>query len=186
MTKYKDLYSAFFKIGILTFGGGLAMLPMLKREVVEHHHWLDEEELLDVYAIGQCTPGVIAVNTATYIGFKERGILGGILSTLGMITPSLVIITLIAAVLQQFMDNPILLHALAGVRIIVCGLMLNTVYTMAKKGIKDGLGLFIFLAALLLASFTPVPIVLLIIGGGIIGLLSHKLTKKQMTTKNNK
>lgn len=177
MTKYKDLYSAFFKIGLLTFGGGLAMLPMLRREVIEHHHWLDEDELLDVYAISQCTPGVIAVNTATYIGFKERGILGGILATLGMITPSLIIITLIAAVLGQFMENPIVLHALAGVRIIVCALMVNTVFTMAKKGIKDRLGLFIFLISFLLATFSPIPIVALIIGGGVIGFLSNKLKK---------
>ncbi len=175
MTKYKDLYSAFFRIGFLTFGGGLAMLPMLRREVIEHYHWLDEDELLDVYAISQCTPGVIAVNTATYIGFKERGILGGIVATLGMITPSLIIITLVAAVLRQFMENPILLHALAGVRIIVCGLMLNTVFTMAKKGITDGLGFFIFLTAFLLATFSPIPIVSLIIGGGVIGFLSNKL-----------
>lgn len=177
MTKYKDLYNAFFKVGILTFGGGLAMLPMLRREVIEHHHWLDENELLDVYAISQCTPGVIAVNTATYIGFKERGILGGIIATLGMITPSLVIITLIAAVLRQFMENPILLHALAGVRVIVCSLMLNTVFTMAKKGIKDGLGFFIFLVSFLLATFSPIPLIALIIGGGVIGFLSSKLKK---------
>lgn len=174
MTKYKDLYSAFFKIGILTFGGGLAMLPMLRREVIEHHHWLDEDELLDVYAISQCTPGVIAVNTATYIGFKERGVLGGILATFGIISPSLLIITLIAAALQQFMQNPLLLHALAGVRIIVCALMVNTVFTMAKKGIKDGLGFFIFLISFLLATFSPIPIIALIIGGGVVGFLSNK------------
>lgn len=174
MTKYKDLYSTFFKIGVLTFGGGLTMLPMLRREVIEHHHWLDEDELLDVYAISQCTPGVIAVNTATYIGFKEKGILGGVLATLGMITPSLIIITLVASVLQQFMENPILLHALAGVRIIVSALMVNTVFTMAKKGIKDGIGLFIFLFSFLLATFSPIPPVALIIGGGVIGFLSNK------------
>lgn len=153
------------------------MLPMLRREVIEHHHWLDEDELLDVYAISQCTPGVIAVNTATYIGFKERGILGGILATLGIISPSLLIITLIAAVLQQFMENPLLLHALAGVRIIVCALMVNTVFTMAKKGIKDELGFFIFLISFLLATFSPIPIIALIIGGGVVGFLSNKCKK---------
>lgn len=181
MTKISDLFTSFFKIGILTYGGGLAMLPILKREIVEHRQWTTEEELLDVYAISQCTPGIIAVNTATYIGYKERGIAGGIFATLGVILPSLVIICLVASVLRQFMENEILLHALAGVRIVVCALILNTVVTMTKKGVKDTLGIFLFLAAFLLATFSPIPIVVLILSAAVIGIFSQKLPKTKST-----
>lgn len=179
MKKIWELFNSFFKIGILTYGGGLAMLPMLKREVVEHRNWATEEELLDVYAISQCTPGIIAVNTATYIGYKEKGIWGGILATLGVVSPSLIIICLVASVLKQFMQNEILLHALSGVRIVVCALMINTVVTMTKKGVKDGFGIVLFLAAFLLATFTPVPIVLLIVGAGCAGVVIKKVGGKK-------
>ena len=97
MNPYLDLYLTFARIGVCTFGGGYAMLPILQREVVENRHWATEDELMDYYAIGQCTPGVIAVNTSTFIGYKTHGILGGIAATAGMITPSLIIITIIAA-----------------------------------------------------------------------------------------
>ena len=100
-----DLYIAFFKIGGLTFGGGYAMLPMLQREVIDKHGWATIEEVLDIYAIGQCTPGIIAVNTATMIGYRKRGVLGAIVATLGEITPSVVIITLLASVLTQVKDS---------------------------------------------------------------------------------
>ena len=102
MNPYLDLYLTFARIGVCTFGGGYAMLPILQREVVENRHWATEDELMDYYAIGQCTPGVIAVNTSTFIGCKTHGILGGIAATAGMITPSLIIITIIAAFIQQF------------------------------------------------------------------------------------
>lgn len=184
MTKISDLFTSFFKIGILTYGGGLAMLPMLKREVVEHQHWTTEEELLDVYAISQCTPGIIAVNTATYIGYKERGITGGIFATLGVISPSLLIICLVASVLRRFMENEILLHSLAGIRIVVCALMLNTVVTMTKKGVKDTLGIFLFLAAFLLATFSPIPIVVLIIAAACTGILSQKIRNSRQSGDN--
>ena len=102
MKEYIDLVVTFFKIGIMTFGGGYAMLPMIQREVVEKRGWATEEEILNYYAIGQCTPGVIAVNTATFIGDKRKGILGGFLATLGVVMPSLIIISVIAAVLNNF------------------------------------------------------------------------------------
>ena len=101
MNPYLDLYLTFARIGVCTFGGGYAMLPILQREVVENRRWTTEDELMDYYAIGQCTPGVIAVNTATFIGYKTHGILGGIAATAGMITPSLIIITIIAAFIQR-------------------------------------------------------------------------------------
>ncbi|MBP3925823.1 MAG: chromate transporter, partial [Clostridium sp.] len=117
MNKYLDLFLTFARIGGLTFGGGYAMLPMLQREVVEKRGWATEEELMDYYAIGQCTPGIIAVNTATFVGQSTAGTIGGIIATLGVVFPSLIIITLIAAFLQNFAQLPIVQNAFAGIRV---------------------------------------------------------------------
>lgn len=172
--KLGELYISFFKIGGLTFGGGLAMLPMLQREVVEDRGWCTEEEILDMYAIGQCTPGIIAVNTATYVGYKQAGFFGGMAGTLGVISPSIIIICLIASILQNFIHLPAVIHALAGIRIVVCALMMNTVVTMARKGIVDKMGAVLFAAAFLLACFTPVPTAVIVIASGITGVIIQK------------
>lgn len=172
--KLGELYISFFKIGGLTFGGGLAMLPMLQREVVESRKWCNEEEILDMYAIGQCTPGIIAVNTATYVGYKQAGFIGGFFATLGIISPSILIICLVASILQNFLHLPAVIHALSGIRIVVCALMLNTVVTMAKKGIKDALGAILFIGGFILACFTPVPTALIIVIAGIAGIIARK------------
>lgn len=179
MKKLLELYCTFFRIGSLTFGGGMAMLPMLKREIVEKYGWATEEELLDIYAIGQCTPGVIAVNTSTYIGYQQGKLVGSIFATLGMISPSLIIITLIASILKEFMALPIVLHALSGIRITVCALMLNTVFSLMKSGIKDKLGVLLFLFGFLLATFTPIPTILLVVCAAVIGIFV-KLRKERV------
>ena len=179
MKKLLELYCTFFLIGGLTFGGGMAMLPMLKREIVEKYGWATEEELLDIYAIGQCTPGVIAVNTSTYIGYQQGKLVGSIFATLGMISPSLIIISLIASILKEFMALPIVLHALAGIRITVCALMLNTVFSLMKSGIKDKLGVLLFLFGFLLATFTPIPTILLVVCAAVIGIFV-KLRKERV------
>ena len=170
MKKLWELYVTFLRVGGLTFGGGMAMLPMLKKEVIEKKGWTSEEELLDIYAIGQCTPGIIAVNTSTYIGYQQAGIIGAISGTLGMVTPSLIIITLIATILNQFIEEPLVVHALSGIRVAVCAMMLNTVISLAKAGIKDYLGVFLFLAGVLLATFSPIPTILLVICAAMIGI----------------
>ena len=177
--KISDLYISFFKIGGLTFGGGLAMLPMLQREVVKKHEWCTEEELLDIYAIGQCTPGIIAVNTATYEGYQQAGFLGSVAGTLGMVSPSLIIICLVASILNNFIHMPVVLHALAGIRIVVCALMLNTVFTMAKKGIIDRLGALVFVIAFLLACFTPVPTAVVIVLAGLTGIIAKYFERRR-------
>ena len=102
MNIYLDLFWTFAKIGAFTFGGGAAMLPILQQEIVDKKGWCSEEELTDYYAIGQCTPGIIAVNTATFVGVKQKGNLGGVVATLGVVFPSVVIITIIAAFLRNF------------------------------------------------------------------------------------
>ena len=131
-----DLYRAFFTIGALTFGGGYAMLPMLEREIVNKHKWSTNEELLNYFAIGQCTPGIIAVNTATFVGYKQKGIAGGIAATLGVISPSIVIIVLIAMLLENFMDILWVQHAFAGIRVAVCALIVSSVIKLAKSNLK--------------------------------------------------
>lgn len=170
MKKLWELYVTFLRVGGLTFGGGMAMLPMLKKEVIEKKGWTNEEELLDIYAIGQCTPGIIAVNTSTYIGYEQAGIIGAVCGTLGMVTPSLIIITLIATILNRFIAEPLVVHALSGIRVAVCAMMLNTVISLARAGIKDKLGVLLFLAGFLLATFSPIPTIVLVVCAAVIGI----------------
>lgn len=178
-----NLYGAFFRIGIFTFGGGLTMLPMLKYEIVEKRHWTTEEELLDCYAIGQCTPGIIAVNTATYVGYKKHKILGGIWATLGMVSPSIIIITAVAAFLKQFMSNVWLQHALMGVRGIVCALMLNTVIGLAKKSLIHPICWAICGVVFVLAVFTSVPTIVLVLVSAIAGIFLAQFGMKEYMKK---
>ena len=148
MKKLRTFFMAFFRIGLFTFGGGYAILPMLEREIVEKYGWATREELLDYFAIGQCTPGVIAVNTATLVGYKMRGVWGAIAATAGVVTPSLIIITIIAAVLSNFADTPAVIHAFAGIRVAVSALLASAVYKLFKSNVltkpsKPGAGAFI-------------------------------------------
>lgn len=165
------LFLSFAKIGVMTFGGGMAMLPMLQREVVDKNGWAEESELSDYYAIGQCTPGIIAVNTATFVGYKTAGTLGGIVATLGVVFPSLVIITIAAAFLGNIADIPAVQHAFAGVRACVCVLILNAVVKLWKTTVVDWRTAAIFIAVLagaVLTGISPVVFVLLAAAAGIL------------------
>ena len=165
-----SLFISFFKVGILTFGGGYAMLPMLQREVVERRGWITEEEILDCYAIGQCTPGVIAVNTATFVGFRQRGALGALAATLGVIAPSLLIITALAKLIRHFSDFAIVRHAFAGIRVAVCVLVGQAVVRLWRKGVHGARGIAICLLALVLSALFGVGavwIVALALVGGL-------------------
>lgn len=175
MNLYLELFLTFAKMGVCTFGGGMAMLPILQREVVETKGWATDEELTDYYAIGQCTPGIIAVNTATFIGYKQKGILGGILATLGVVFPSLVIITLIATFLTNFADLPVVQHALAGVNACVVALIASSVLKLGKSTVKDVATVCIFFAVLVLAFFVGLSPVLLILGAGFAGYVVRRL-----------
>jgi len=135
--KLFDLFVTFIKVGGLTFGGGVAMLPMLQKEVVENKGWATEEEMMDYYAIGQCTPGIIAVNCATFIGYKKRGIIGGVAATAGVVFPSLVIIMAIAGLISNFSEVPAVRSAFAGIRVCVCVLVLNASLKLVKKAVID-------------------------------------------------
>ena len=169
MKKLLKLFITFAKIGGFTFGGGYAMLPMLRKEVVEANKWATEEEILDYYAIGQCTPGIIAVNTATFIGYNEAGILGGIFATLGVIAPSILIISIIAAFVSGFSDLAIVQNAFAGIRACVVVLIFSTVIDMAKKTLKDKTTWILFLLVLFLALFTSVSTYIFIIAAFVLG-----------------
>jgi chromate transporter len=169
------LFNVFFRIGFFTIGGGYAMLPMLQREVVEKHAWATEEEIMDYYAIGQSTPGIIAINTATFIGFKEKGVIGGIIATLGMVVPSWFIIISIAAFFQQFADNLWIQKAFSGIRVAVVVLILNAVIKMGKKAIKDWIGMTIGIMAFIVVAFLHTSPIYVIISAGVIGILLNTL-----------
>ncbi len=181
-----DLFLTFSRIGVCTFGGGYAMLPILQRELVESKKWATEEELADYYAVGQCTPGIIAVNTATFVGRSQAGIAGGVIATLGLVFPSLVIIMLIAAFLQNFMHLEFVVHAFNGVRAGVVALILSSVIKLFKNAVLDWPTRVIYAVVLVLAvcgSFCTMPAgalgtvlgfvlspVFLVIAAGVAGL----------------
>ncbi len=174
-----ELFFAFAKIGVLTFGGGLTMLPMLKHELVEQKKWVTEDEILDYYAVGQCTPGIIAVNVSTFIGYKKAGIIGAVISTLGMITPSVVIITVIAGILTTFMNNVWVASALMGIRGVVCALLVQTVITLAKKSIEDYFCAFIFIGVFVASFLFSLPSVVAVIITGLLGIFMYKIKEKK-------
>ena len=160
MNLYFDLFWTFAKIGVCTFGGGYAMLPILQRELVEKRHWASEEELSDYFAIGQCTPGIIAVNTATFVGHKQKGAPGGVVATLGLVFPCLIIIMVIAAFLQNFAELPAVIHAFNGVRACVCALILSSILKLRKSSVVDIPTAAVFAAVLALAvagNFVTLP-----------------------------
>ncbi len=171
MSELWDLFLTFCRIGGLTFGGGYAMLPMLQKEVVEKRKWATEEQIMDYYAVGQCTPGIIAVNTATFVGYNNRGVMGAIVATTGVVFPSLVIIMIIAAFISNFADLAVVEHAFAGIRVAVGVLVLNAVVKLWKSGVKDFVGIVIFLvtfAVSVIFNLSPVYVVMGAIAVGII------------------
>ena len=147
-----DLFLTFFRIGLMMFGGGYAMLPILQREVVEKKGWSTEDQLADYYAVGQCTPGIIAVNTATFVGSSTAGVSGAVLATLGVVTGPLIVILIIASFLSGYMDLPVIAHAFSGVRACVTALILSSVIKLFTGSVKDWPSRIIYLAVLTLAA----------------------------------
>ena len=185
--EYLDIYWTMFKIGICTFGGGYAMMAILERELAGRRKWISSEEMLDYIAIGQITPGIIAVNVSTFVGRKKKGIPGGILATLGVITPSLIIIMIIAAFLVNFQDNEYVQHAFAGIRVCVCALILNTAIGFIKKTVVDVLTLAVFLCVFILAAFTRIETVYCVLGVIVLSvILTLVLGEKFYAGKNGK
>ena len=178
MKELFELFYTFALIGVTTFGGGAAMLPILQREIVDKRSWATQEELTDYYAIGQCTPGIIAVNTSTFIGYKRKGILGAVTATLGMVFPSLIIITAIAAFLSGFADIEFVKDAFAGIRACVCVLILNAVIKLWKSAVTDTAGIVIFVCAFIISAFTSLPVAIIVLVAGIVGFIIRKLKRR--------
>ena len=174
-----ELFTSFMRIGGFTFGGGYAMLPLIQKEIVDRRGWASDEEVLDYFTIGQITPGVIAVNTATFIGYKKAGILGAMVATLGVIFPSIVIISIIAAFLTNFADLPVVIHAFNGIRACVCVLILIAVYNMGKKSVIDVFTALIFVATAILAILKITSPVILVIVAGLIGVVFQLIKAKK-------
>ena len=174
MNKYLDLYLTFARIGGLTFGGGYAMLPILQKEVVEKKGWSTESELMDYYAIGQCTPGIIAVNTATFVGENTAGTMGGIIATLGVVSPSIIIIGIIAALVNNFMAIELVQHAFNGIRVCVIVLMINAVCKLSKTSIVDKFTLFIFISIIIATSIFEISPMILVFLAAISGIIYSK------------
>ena len=170
MKELFDMFFTFAKVGAMTFGGGYAMLPILQREVVENKGWAEDEELTDYYAIGQCTPGVIAVNTATFIGYKHRGVKGAIAATLGVVFPSLIIIMTLAGVISAFSNLTLVQHAFAGIRVCVAVLVFNAVVKLWKGAVVDKLTLALFLVVFAGSTLTNIPVMAFVLSAGILGL----------------
>jgi chromate transporter len=181
MKELIDLFFCFAKIGSVTFGGGYAMLPILQRELIDKRHWVEQDELMDYFAIGQCTPGIIAINVSTFIGSKRHGIPGALAATIGFVTIPVILILLIAAFLTNFAELSVVKHAFAGIRVCVCILILNAVVKLWKKSIVDKLTFSAFLVIFLLAVFSNISPALLVIAAGIAGILF--CPKKEGTKK---
>ena len=179
MKELLDMFLTFARIGGLTFGGGYAMLPMLQKEVVDSRHWATEDELMDYYAVGQCTPGVIAVNTATFIGYRRRGIPGAVMATLGVVFPSLVIITVIAAFIRNFAEMPAVINAFAGIRVCVVVLILNAVLKLVKKGVVDKPTAVIAVLVFLGSVLTDLSPAVFVVISGIAGILLKNVGGKE-------
>lgn len=171
MKKLLELFLVFARIGAFTFGGGYAMLPLLQKEIVDKRGWATDEELVDYYAIGQCTPGIIAVNTATFIGYKQRGIPGAIFATFGIVFPSLVIITTIAAFFVDFQKFAIVNHAFGGIRVVVVALITDAIIKLWKKSVKDWVGIIVFAISFLAIVFLDISPIVIIIASAALGII---------------
>ena len=175
-----ELYLAFVKIGAFTFGGGLAMMPIMQRELIERRGWITDEELIDYFAIGQSTPGIIAVNVATFVGYKRLGVFGGIIGTLGVVTPSWGIIMLLAGAISSVDKYPLAQKALKGINVAVAALLTSVIVKFSKKTIKNIWNALLMLLAFVLIYFFKVQSVWIILTSIIIGcLLTLYRQKKQ-------
>lgn len=181
-----NLFLIFARIGGFTFGGGYAMLPMLQKEVVEKKNWATQEELMDYYAIGQCTPGVIAVNTATFVGYKIKGIWGAVFATLGVITPSIIIVGIIAAFINNFQDFQVVQWAFSGIRAAVVALIISSVIKLAKKSVVDIVTFILFILITILSFFTDLSPIVFVVTAGVCGLVFNIAKSKNTKEENDK
>lgn len=173
-TGFWQLFTVFFRIGLFTFGGGFAMMPLIEKEIVDVHGWVKKDEILDIFALAQSVPGAIGPNTAIFIGLQLRGLAGAIVALLGVITPSILIILIIAHFFVQFQANPHVMRAFSGVKAAVIGLIAAAAFRAGKNAIVDRFGLVVAFVALILSAFEIIPVVWVILLGGLSGILYYR------------
>lgn len=166
-----ELFWVFFKLGLLTIGGGIAMIPILRRVMVEDKKWFNDDEMLNIITVCQGMPGVIAVNMATYVGFKRRGFLGSLVATFGVVIPSFVIIILIAMGMNVLNDNAYVQGALGGLKAAAVGMIIVAAWEIGKMAIKDKFAVAGMLGSFVLIVFLKVNIILIIIAFLALGVL---------------
>lgn len=179
LTIYASLYWEFFKIGLFTIGGGMAMIPQLQQIFVKDKGWLTEEDMIDCIAISQALPGIIAINSATYIGLRRTGVLGAVAATLGVVTPSLVIIILVASALEFAGGNSYIQGAFAGIKAAVCGLILVTVVKMGKQILRSAFQWILAIAAFAAIILFGVSVVWVVIAGAICGIIYNGIRMRK-------
>ena len=174
-----QIFLTFFKIGAFTFGGGYAMIPLIQREAAEKHGWVTEEDILEIVAIAESTPGPIAINAATFVGYRARGVLGAVAGTLGVVMPSFIIILAISGILRQFQENVYVQYAFRGIRCGVLALILKAMWGMYKKCKKTVPAYMVMAAAFALVSFVKLPVLWVIIGCAVFGIVTFYAMEKE-------
>ena len=180
----KTIFLAFFKIGLFTFGGGYAMIPLIEEETVKRYHWIKSEDIVDIICIAEATPGVIAVNTASFVGYRVRGFKGAIIATIGVVLPSFIIISIVATFFSAFQELEWVNYAFLGVRAGVIILILGAAINLGKRGDRHFFSIISLVIAFLLASFTEINVIFLILGGGILGIMVQVIFKINSVKKN--
>ena len=179
LQKAVRLFLVFFKIGAFTFGGGYAMIPLIQKEVVENKKWITDDDILEIIAIAESTPGPIAINSATFVGYRVCGFWGSFCATLGVVLPSFVIILAISALLGEFQNIPVVRYAFNGIRAGVLALLFKALWTMYKKSPKSVAAYIVMAAAFLLTAFLDVPVLAVIIGCAVFGLITSLIAERR-------
>ena len=178
MRELWELFCIFLRIGAFTFGGGYAMLPLLRTELIDKRNWMTQEQVMDCYAVAQCAPGIIMVNTAVLVGYQRRGLLGGIVCALGTVVPSLVIIISISAFLQSFSEIAWVQHAFGGIRVAVLALVVTAIVSLVKAGCRDWFGWGLCIITFVLTAWLSISPIWCIIGAGLLGLVVTGLRRE--------
>ena len=173
------IFFTFFKIGAFTFGGGYAMVPLIQREASEKQGWVTDEDILDIVAIAESTPGPIAINSATFVGYRACGVLGSVCATLGVVLPSLIIILAISSILREFQENLYVQYAFRGIRAGVLALILKAMWGMYKKCKKNVPAYIVMTAAFVLVAFVKVPVLWVIAGCAVFGIVTFFAMEKE-------
>ena len=180
MKKLWQIFVTFFKIGAFTFGGGYAMIPLIQREAVDHRKWVTEDDILDIVAIAESTPGPIAINSATFVGYRAAGVLGSAAATFGVVLPSFVIILALSFVLQQFQEVRAVQYAFRGIQAGVLALLFKALWTMYKKAPKGWAAYVVMAGSFVATAVLNINVLFVIIGCAVFGLVTAMLAERRM------